>query len=124
MVSRDGWLTVLHGGPGAPGHLAPVARALADELRILEPFERRSGGVALSVAFHVRDFEDAIRRHAGEDVTALLGFSSGAITALAFAAAHAERVSRAILVGAATMDPVTREEFRATLEARLTDSAR
>src|SRR5687768_13243228 len=75
-----GWLTLLHGGPGAPGHLAPVARALAAELRILEPFERRSGATPLTVDLHVRDIDDAIRRHAGTQPTALLGFSSGAIT--------------------------------------------
>lgn len=118
------WLTLLHGGPGAPGHLAPVARALADAFRILEPFERRSGGPPLTVALHVSDVEATIRRHAGTEPTALLGFSSGAVTALAFAAAHAGRVSQVILVAAATMDPRSREEFRAALDARLNAAAR
>jgi len=31
---------VLHGGPGAAGEMAPVAGALADSFRVLEPFER------------------------------------------------------------------------------------
>jgi pimeloyl-ACP methyl ester carboxylesterase len=119
-----GWLTLLHGGPGAPGHLAPVARALAAELRILEPFERRSGATPLTVDLHVRDIDNAIRRHAGTQPTALLGFSSGAITALAYAAAHPERVSQLVLVAAATMEPGSREQFRVEFAARLSDTAR
>ena len=118
------WLTVLHGGPGAPGHLAPVARALADRFRILEPFERHSGQVELSVALHVGDVADAIRRHAAMEATALLGFSSGAITALACAAAYPAQVTGVVLVGSATMDAASREEFRANLAARSSDVAR
>jgi len=44
---------VLHGGPGAPGYMAPVARGLADSFRIVEPFQRGSGGEPLSVARHM-----------------------------------------------------------------------
>jgi len=29
---------VLHGGPGAAGYLAPLARGLAESFRVLEPF--------------------------------------------------------------------------------------
>jgi pimeloyl-ACP methyl ester carboxylesterase len=128
IVRRSGesgpLLTVLHGGPGAPGHLAPVARVFANRMRILEPFERRSGATPLTVALHVRDIADALGRHAGNEPTALLGFSSGAIIALAFATAHPARVSRLILVGSATLDTRSRELFRATFDARLSDASR
>ncbi len=30
-------VVVLHGGPGAPGYMAPVARGLADSFRVLFP---------------------------------------------------------------------------------------
>ena len=30
---------VLHGGPGAPGGMAPVARALAEDFVVLEPLQ-------------------------------------------------------------------------------------
>jgi pimeloyl-ACP methyl ester carboxylesterase len=51
-------LIVLHGGPGAAGHMAPVARGLADAYRVFEPFQRKSGGEPLTVARHVTDLHD------------------------------------------------------------------
>ena len=36
-------VVLLHGGPGAPGYMAPVARELADSFRVLEPLQRGSG---------------------------------------------------------------------------------
>ncbi len=117
-------LTLLHGGPGAPGHLAPVAWALADELRVIEPFERRSGAVPLSVARHLEDLGVVLQLHAGGERSAVLGFSSGAILALALAAAHPERVSAVVLVGSATVTPATRQEFRTIFDNRLDAAAR
>lgn len=32
-------VAVIHGGPGAPGEIAPVARELAEDFGILEPFQ-------------------------------------------------------------------------------------
>ena len=52
---------VLHGGPGAPGYMAPVARALADEMVVLEPLQRASGGEPLTVARHVADLDEVVR---------------------------------------------------------------
>ena len=51
-------VVVLHGGPGTPGGMAPVARGLADSFRVLEPFQRGSGGEPLTVARHVADLHE------------------------------------------------------------------
>ncbi|HWE27894.1 MAG TPA: alpha/beta hydrolase, partial [Polyangia bacterium] len=51
---------VLHGGPGVPGSMAPLARALADEFVALEPLQRPSGAVPLTVARHVADLDEVI----------------------------------------------------------------
>ena len=32
-------VAVIHGGPGAPGEMAPVARELAHSVGVLEPFQ-------------------------------------------------------------------------------------
>ena len=45
--ARGPAVIVLHGGPGAPGAMAPVARALADDFMVLEPLQRPSGGEPL-----------------------------------------------------------------------------
>ena len=34
-------VAVLHGGPGAPGYMAPVARELAQTVGVLEPLQSR-----------------------------------------------------------------------------------
>ena len=51
---------VLHGGPGASGYLAPVTRSLASSFRVLEPFQRGSGGEPLTVARHVADLHEVV----------------------------------------------------------------
>ena len=65
----------LHGGPGAAGHMAPVARGLADLYRVLEPFQRGSGGEALSVARHVDDLHELVNFYTADAPPALLGSS-------------------------------------------------
>ena len=32
-------VAVIHGGPGAPGYMAPVARELSNKLGVLEPIQ-------------------------------------------------------------------------------------
>ena len=42
-------VVVLHGGPGAPGSASGLGHALAPHFRVLEPLQRRSGLVPLTV---------------------------------------------------------------------------
>src|SRR2546427_12191843 len=90
---------VLHGGPGAAGETAPVARELAGSFRVLEPFQRSSGTEPLTVAVHVADLCELVTPGA-----ALVGYSWGAMLALAFAAAHPDPAIRLVLVGCGTFD--------------------
>ncbi len=95
---------VLHGGPGAPGSAAPLARALADPLHVLEPLQRWSSRVPLTVEQHVRDLADVLSRETPGYRPALVGESWGAMLALAFASRHPDRVSGLVLVGCGTFD--------------------
>jgi len=104
---------MLHGGPGAPGSMAPVARGLAGSFRVLEPFQRGA-----SVAEHVAGLGIFIREHCPGEPPALVGSSWGAMLALAFAAAHPERSGRLVLVGCGTFDKQARSRMRAILEER------
>lgn len=117
-------LMLLHGGPGAPGHLSLVGRTMSEEFRVLEPFERRSGRESLTVRGHVEDFARVLRQHYGSDRSIVLGFSSGAILALAFAATHPERVRAVVIVSSATMDSTTRAEFKTRLNHRMGEAAK
>jgi len=115
---------LVHGGPGAPGHLGIVGQELADEFRVLEPFERRSGGAPLTVAGHVDDLARFLESRSGDNRAVVIGFSSGTILALAFAVAHLERVRAVALISSATMDRATRSEFKRRLDRRMSGSAR
>lgn len=107
---------LLHGGPAAPGYMAPLGRELADEFRLLEPFQRGSGEVPLDVATHVADLHELVRE-SGER-PALVGSSWGAMLALAYAARHPGAASSVVLVGCGTFDEESRAEFRARLAER------
>jgi 2-hydroxy-6-oxonona-2,4-dienedioate hydrolase len=99
-------LVLLHGsGPGATGwsNFAPNIGALAESCRVIVPDMPGWGG---STAARVRDRDhtetllqllDAL----GVERAAVVGNSMGAVTALAFAARHPDRISHAVTMGAA-----------------------
>jgi pimeloyl-ACP methyl ester carboxylesterase len=122
---RSGALViVLHGGPGASGHMAPVARGLSDAYRVAEPFQRKSGNERLTVARHVADLHEIINFYAVGFRPALLGASWGAMLALAYASAHPSSAGPLILVGCGTFDLVARAELERTIAGRMTDVIR
>jgi pimeloyl-ACP methyl ester carboxylesterase len=101
--------------------MAPVARGLEDQFRVLEPFQRGSGGEPLTVARHVADLH-AIAAPLGRP--ALVGSSWGAMLALAYAAAHPESAGPLVLVGCGTFDLAARARFKAALDERMDDGLR
>jgi pimeloyl-ACP methyl ester carboxylesterase len=115
---------VLHGGPGAAGHMAPVARGLADLYRVIEPFQRGSGSERLTVARHVADLHEVIAAWSKDCRPVLLGSSWGAMFALAYAAAHPASTGPIVLVGCGTFDPVTRAAMQSTIAERMTGEIR
>ena len=110
---------LLHGGPGAPGHMAPVGRGLASGFRVLEPFQRISGGPPLTVARHLDDLHEVIESLDAKKPVHLVGSSWGAMLALAYAAHHPTRVDRVVPIGCGTFDPVARQHFEATVRERM-----
>jgi len=109
----------LHGGPGAPGSISPVARGLADRFRVLEPLQRGAGDVPLTVAQHVADLDEVIRDRAGDAPPALVGASWGAMLALAYAAEHPDRAGPIVLVGGGTWDKVARGTLQQIIRDRM-----
>ena len=107
-------MVLLHGGPGAPGAVAPLARMLVDEFRVLEPLQRRSGTVPLTVEQHVADLADVAPTE-----SVLVGCSWGAMLALSYAAAHPDRVRGVVLVGCGTYDVESRAVYQARMRRSL-----
>ncbi len=109
-------IVVLHGGPAAPGSAALLARGLSGRFRVLEPWQRGSGGAPLTVKTHIEDLAALLER-LGER-PALVGESWGAMLALAFAAEYPERVGPLALVGCGTFDEGARAELRRRIDER------
>lgn len=114
-----GPVVLVHGGPGAPGSLAPLARRLSRAYRVLEPLQRTSGAVPLRVARHVADMAAVLPPR-----SVLVGHSWGAMLALSYGAAHPERVLGIALVGCGTYDADSRAAYRATMAERLGEDLR
>src|SRR5712671_5032120 len=107
---------VVHGGPGACGSMAPIARALADSFRVLEPFQ---SGLATTVADHVADLHQVVKSRSDSDAPVLVGHSWGAMLSLAYAAAHPAMVGPIVLVCSGTFDLPSREMLTANMEKRM-----
>lgn len=111
---------VIHGGPGAPGSAAGLARGLAGRFHVVEPFQRRADDRASTVACHVRDLQRVVEAHGDDGPPAVVGSSWGAMLALAHAAEHPRSVSRVALVGCGTFDLFARARLNTLLDERLT----
>ncbi len=114
-------LAVLHGGPGAPGYMAPVARELSDRFHVLEPLQRPSGGEPLSVALHLADLRETLAAHDAL-LAPLVGSSWGAMLALAYAAEQAS--GPLALLGCGTFDPAARARMVELREGKTDEALR
>ncbi len=112
-------ILVLHGGPAAVGSAAPIARGLAGDFRVLEPWQRGSGDEPLTVARHVADLAGLAASGAAGGRPALVGESWGAMLALAYAAEHPDQAGPLVLVGCGTFDPEARARMNVVLEERM-----
>ncbi|MGK5170569.1 alpha/beta fold hydrolase [Geodermatophilus sp. CPCC 205761] len=93
-------VVLLHGGPGCPDYLEPVARHLASRFRALT-FDQRGVGASTAngrygLADHVADVE-AIRRSLGADGVHLFGHSWGGLLAQLYLRQHPQRVRSLVL---------------------------
>jgi len=86
-------LAVIHGGPGAPGEMAPVARELAAFMGVLEPFQ-----TAVTLDGQVQELRSMLLEHGQAPVT-LVGFSWGAFLSWLTAARYPTLVRKLILIG-------------------------
>jgi len=107
---------LVHGGPGAAGTLAPVARVLGTSGGVVEPWQS-----ARTVAGQIEELSDQIDAWASPPVT-LVGHSWGAWLALLLAGEHPEKVRRVVLVGSGPFQARYATETRRHRRQRLTRS--
>jgi pimeloyl-ACP methyl ester carboxylesterase len=111
-------VAVLHGGPGAPGQMAPVARELAIEWGVLEPLQ-----TAASLEGQVQELRGVLRTTADLPVR-LVGSSWGAMLAFITAARYPELVKKLILIGSAVFEDHYAAGIQETRWSRLNEGER
>lgn len=85
-------VVLVHGGPGAPGEMKPVAEEISKDIGVLEPFQTKD-----SIKGQVEELKQQIIENT-ETPIALVGWSWGAWLAFITAAKHPELVKKLILV--------------------------
>jgi pimeloyl-ACP methyl ester carboxylesterase len=111
-------VAVLHGGPGAPGTMAPVARELATEWGVLEPLQ-----TADSLDGQVEELRAVLDEHADLPVT-LIGSSWGAMLGYIVAARYPAHVRKLILVGSGVYEARYAAGIEQTRLDRLSEAER
>jgi pimeloyl-ACP methyl ester carboxylesterase len=86
-------VAVIHGGPGAPGEVAPVCRELSSLVGVLEPLQTKN-----FLEGQVAELYAVLQDNAHLPVT-LIGHSWGAMLSFIFAARYPTLVKKLILVG-------------------------
>jgi pimeloyl-ACP methyl ester carboxylesterase len=101
-------VAVIHGGPGAPGEMAPVARELSSDMGVLEPLQ-----TADSVEGQVEEMRAVLEKD-GDIPLTLIGFSWGAWLSYILTARYPLLVRKLILVSSGAY-----EEKYATAEKNI-----
>ena len=99
-------LALIHGGPGAPGELAPMARELAGNQGVLEPFQTQA-----SLSGQIEELKEVLENY-GTLPVILAGFSWGAWLSFLFTAQYPNMIKKLILISSGSF----REEYALDLE--------
>jgi pimeloyl-ACP methyl ester carboxylesterase len=108
-------IAVIHGGPGAPGQAAPLARELSQFGGILEPLQS-----ADTIEGQLHELKDILIENADCPVT-LIGHSWGAWLSYIFAVHYPELVQKLILVGSGAFEEEYITAMNNSRTNRLTD---
>lgn len=108
-------VVVIHGGPGAAGEMAPVARELSKDFGVLEPLQTKD-----SVGGQITELKELIDKYAAAPIY-LIGYSWGAWLAYMFAAKYPLFVRKLILVSSGPLEDKFGVELHNIRLSRLTD---
>jgi pimeloyl-ACP methyl ester carboxylesterase len=106
---------VIHGGPGAPGGMAPVAQELSSTCGILEPFQ-----TTITIEGQVKELKDTVIKWGKPPVT-LIGWSWGAWLSFIFAAQHQALVKKLVLIASGPFDEKDAQNIMKTRLNRMSE---
>jgi pimeloyl-ACP methyl ester carboxylesterase len=111
-------LAVIHGGPGAPGEMAPVARELESRWGVLEPLQK-----AKMLKGQIEELKTVLEKN-GDPPILLIGFSWGAWLSFIFTANYPTFVKKLILIGSGPYEEKYATNIMKTRLSRLTEEER
>ncbi|UCC79391.1 MAG: alpha/beta hydrolase [Candidatus Zixiibacteriota bacterium] len=111
-------VAVIHGGPGAPGYMAPVARELSVAAGVIEPIQTED-----SLTGQIEELEKQLINNTDPPVI-LIGSSWGAVLALLVAARKEIDIEKLILIGSAVFDAESSARIEGIRMSRLDDNKR
>ena len=111
-------VVLLHGGPGAPGTMGPVAKELSSQWDVLEPFQN-----ADSIEGLISELK-ALLLEKGDLPIYLMGHSWGAMLGYIFAARHPNMVKKLIIVGSGVFEEKYSSTIMKTRLSRLNQEER
>jgi pimeloyl-ACP methyl ester carboxylesterase len=111
-------IAVIHGGPGAAGEMAPVARELASNFGVLEPLQTET-----SVEGQVQELRGVLEKKA-DFPTSLIGFSWGAWLSFLVAARYPTLVKKLILIASGPFEEKYAAGIERTRLSRLSEEER
>ncbi len=111
-------VAVIHGGPGAPGSAAPVARELAKDRGVLEPLQIKD-----TLEGQIEELRAILEENASLPVI-LIGHSWGAMLAFILTARYPEIVKKLILVGSGPFEEKYADSITPERLNRLTEAER
>ena len=106
---------LVHGGPGAAGEMTPIARELADDTGILEPFQ-----TADSIHGQIEELQDVLESE-GDPPIIVIGFSWGAWLSYILAALYPDLVRKLILVSSGPFEEKYAKNIQETRMGRLNE---
>jgi pimeloyl-ACP methyl ester carboxylesterase len=108
-------IIVIHGGPGAPGEMAPVAEELSSNYGVLEPLQTKD-----SIEGQIEELKSLLDIYSSIPVN-LIGWSWGAWLAFIFTAKYPKYVNKLILVGSGPFEESYAKGIMETRLSRLTE---
>jgi len=111
-------IAIIHGGPGAPGEVAPVAKELSKTRGVLEPLQTKA-----SIDNQLDELKNVLLEHGNLPLT-LIGYSWGAWLSFIFAAQNPLFVKKLILVGSGPFEASYATNIMNTRLSRLNNEDR
>ncbi len=111
-------VAIVHGGPGAPGDMAPIARELSTTYGVLEPLQTEE-----TLNGQIVELVSVLKENADSPVT-LMGHSWGAVLSFIVTAKNPDLIKKLILIGSGVYEEKYAADIMNVRLSRLTDEER